>query len=202
MPRPSSKRAQLVDTALALFNEGGYHATGIDRILAEAGVARMTLYNHFPSKDALVLAVLEQRRKELSGFLLGYVDAHAGDGGPRARVLAYFDALGVWFSGRALPGRPFRGCMFINAAAEFAIDAAPVRQAVADAKRQTRRWFRDRAAEAGAADPDALARQLTVLAEGATVTAQMLGEADAARDAKAAAAALLDLARKEGSCAG
>ncbi|HAD87737.1 MAG TPA: TetR family transcriptional regulator, partial [Rhodospirillaceae bacterium] len=66
----SSKRQLLIDTALDLFRREGYHATGIDRVIAEAGVARMTLYNHFKSKDELILAALRHRD---SGFRDGLV---------------------------------------------------------------------------------------------------------------------------------
>ncbi len=64
----SQRREELVQTAVRLFRKNGYHATGIDRILAEAGVAKMTLYKHFRSKDELILGAL--RRWDEDKFVL------------------------------------------------------------------------------------------------------------------------------------
>ena len=111
----SAKREQLVDTALRLFYQDGYHATGIDKIIQEAGVARGTLYKHFKSKDDLILAVLRRRDEEFRAWFKTYVERAASD--PRGRLLAMFDGMTEWFKGKAFPGRPFHGCSFINASA-------------------------------------------------------------------------------------
>src|SRR5260370_28193853 len=97
---------RLVLTAARLFNERGIHATGIDRIIAEAGVARMTFYKHFGSKEGLVRAVMEQESKAWFEWL----DAELGrPQEPRQRIRAFFALLGKWFS-----RSDFKGCCFIN----------------------------------------------------------------------------------------
>ena len=86
-----SRRDHLVETALGLFMRDGFHATGIDAILAEAGVAKMTLYNHFKSKDELILAALRLRDEQFLEWLVSAVEARADK--PRGRLLALFGAL-------------------------------------------------------------------------------------------------------------
>ncbi|MDJ0935396.1 MAG: helix-turn-helix domain-containing protein, partial [Kiloniellales bacterium] len=108
----ATRRDHLVDTAAKLFARHGFHATGIDRILAEAGVAKMTLYKHFRSKDELILAALRRRDEEFRNWFRRRVEARAD--APRARLLAVFDVLAEWFE------QPdFAGCTFVAAAAEF-----------------------------------------------------------------------------------
>lgn len=106
--RPT-KREKLLDTAERVFYEEGFHATGIDRVVAEAGVARMTLYNHFPSKDALVVAVLARRQER---YLDGLRSAVSSRGGSAVHALA--DAHFRWLEST---GR--RGCLFVMAMGEF-----------------------------------------------------------------------------------
>ncbi len=181
------RRDHLVDTALELFAREGYHATGIDRILAEAGVAKMTLYNHFRSKDELILAVLRLRDERFRNWFMRFVESRAK--APRDRLLVLFDALAAWF---AEPD--FRGCMFINAASEFADPEDPIRGACTEHKRLILNYIRELARDAGAADPQALAEGLNLLAEGAIVMAQVGGDREAARKAKRAAQVLIDAA--------
>ncbi len=107
-----SRRDHLVDTALEMFCRDGFHATGIDKILAQAGVAKMTLYNHFRSKDELILAVLRRRDERFRRAFVRAVERRAS--APRDRLLAIFDALGEWFC-----RNDFTGCTFINASAEY-----------------------------------------------------------------------------------
>ena len=89
----STRRDHLVDTALKLFARGGFHATGIDTILAEAGVAKMTLYNHFRSKEELILAVLRRRDELFRNWFVKRVEQQADQ--PRQRLIAMFDVLGL-----------------------------------------------------------------------------------------------------------
>lgn len=180
----SDRREQLIEASIALFNREGYHATGIDRILAEAGVAKMTLYSHFRSKEELILAALRRRDETFRNGFMRAVEKRAK--APRDRLLALFDVLGEWFA-----SRDFFGCMFINACGEFADRAHPVHAAVAEHKRLLLAYIRTLAADAGARDPEALAKQLHLLVGGAIVHAHVAGDATAARDAKAAAAVLL-----------
>ncbi len=179
-----SRREALLQTALEMFDRAGFRATGIDRVLAEAGVAKMTLYNHFGSKDGLILEVLRRRSAEFRDWFRQSVEKRAAT--PRARLGACFEVLDGW-----IRGRDFRGCMFVAAAAEFGRPDDPAHRAAAEHKRQGRDYLRDLAAAAGAADPDALADGLALLTEGAIAAAHVMGDRDAARKAGRAAEVLI-----------
>ena len=182
-----SRRNHLVDTALALFNREGYHATGIDRILAEAGCAKMTLYNHFKSKDELILAALRQRDERFRNGFMRQVEKRAKT--PRGRLLAIYDALQDWFD-----SEQFSGCMFINAAAEFADPEEPIHAACAEHKRLVLGYLKALAAAAGAPDPDTLSGQLMLLVEGAIAMRYTACQQDAAKRARDSAAILVQRA--------
>ncbi|MHA1536828.1 MAG: TetR/AcrR family transcriptional regulator [Alphaproteobacteria bacterium] len=180
----SAKRERLIDTATALFYKHGYHATGIDRILAEAGVAKMTLYKHFRSKDELILAVLRRRDETFRNWLTREVDRRGASA--RERLLALFDVLGDWFR-----KSEFRGCMFINAGAEFGAPDCAIRAAACEHKRLLTSYLEQLARDAGARDPAGLATGLSLLMDGATVAAQLNCDCGPAEDAKRAGAALV-----------
>ena len=173
----SNKRDQLVDTALRLFRRHGYHATGIDTILAEAGVAKMTLYNHFKSKEELILAVLRRRDELFRNWFMKRVEQITED--PRQRVLAIFEVLGEWFS-----DDDFSGCMFINASAEYADHNDPIHAISAEHKRLLLNYLCELATAAAAADPDRMAMDMMLLVEGATVWAHVTGDTSAAATAE------------------
>lgn len=179
-----SRKQKLMDTALALFERHGFHATGIDRILAESGVAKMTLYKHFRSKDELIVAVLQCRDARFREWLRSAVEAKAK--APKKRLLAVFDVLEEWY------GSPeFHGCVFISASCEYGDGANPVHAAAADNKDKVRAYLIEIAGEAGAPDTEGLADQLLLLMEGATVTAQISGDPSAARRARRIAKVVL-----------
>lgn len=180
-----SKREHLVETAMRLFGRDGFRATGVDRILDEAGVAKMTLYNHFKSKDDLILEVLSRRGDGFRRWLAEEVAARAAT--PRERLLAVFDVLDEWFH---QPG--FRGCTFVNAAAEFGAADAPPHRVAAEHKHRVGAYLRDLAASAGAADPARLAEELMLLIEGAISLAHVAGRKSAARRAQTVARRLID----------
>ena len=188
MARPS-KKEHLIETAVKLFGREGFHATGIDRILQEAGVARMTLYKHFRSKDELILAALRRRDEQFRTWFKSAIEKSGGT--PAERLLASFDVLGEWFAGRAFAGIPFSGCSFINAAAEFSDTGHPVHQVAAEHKRLVMEYLRLLASAAGARDPDGLAWSISLLHEGAIVTAQVSGDIHAGRGAKDIARTLM-----------
>ncbi len=183
----SSRREHLVDTALELFSREGYHATGIDRILAEAGVAKMTLYNHFKSKDELILAALRRRDERFRNWFMRAVEGRAKT--PRARLLAIFDVLQEWFD-----SKEFNGCTFINASAEFGRPDDPIHGACAEHQQLVQGYLGELAAAAGATDPEALAGQLMLLMEGAIVMRHTAGRRDAAIKARGAAEILVERA--------
>jgi AcrR family transcriptional regulator len=187
-----SRRDDLVDTALKLFYTGGFNATGIDKILAESGVAKMTLYKHFRSKDELILTVLRRRDEQFRSWMEAEMEKAAE--APRDRLLALFDALELWFEGRAFKGMGFYGCAFINASGEFGALDHPAHQIAAEHKRQIVAYLARLCAEAGADDPEALAERIALLKEGAIATAQVRGMPEAAQLAKGMAEAVLDAA--------
>ncbi len=182
--RPN-KRDQIVDTALDLFYRRGFNATGIEKVLSDANVARMTLYNHFKSKEELILAVLRRRDERFRDWLARYVEKSADT--PRDRLLALFDAHAEWFA-----EENFRGCLFINAAAEFSSSSESILAVAAEHKRLITSFIRGLAVAAGAKRPDALADQISLLLEGSIVSAQVLGNGLWARKAREAADVLID----------
>jgi len=177
----SSKRELLLNTALDLFYREGYHATGIDRILAESGVAKMTLYKHFKSKDELIMAALEERHARMRERVREGMPAE-----PRAAILAMFDGLHAF-----LQQQDFCGCAFIHAAAEFHDRSHPIHRLAAEHKQFIGTFFRTQLERLGAEQPAKLARQLQYLAEGVLVMAHMQGPADQALEARDAADSLL-----------
>ncbi len=186
----SAKREQLIETAMRLFYTDGFNATGIDRIIAEAGVARMTLYKHFKSKNELILAVLSRRDKEFRDWFEISIEARARR--PQDRLLVMFDVLHEWFEGKAFPGMVFSGCAFINACAEFSDPENPAHQIAAEHKGQLLNYITRTARQARASAPDELARQLMLITEGAIVTMQVCGDRKAAKRAKQIAARLIE----------
>jgi AcrR family transcriptional regulator len=175
-------RDRLLDAAERLIYRDGIHGTGVDTILAEASVARMSLYNQFGNKDGLVLATLERRDRRWMGWYERRVTALAPDG--RGRVLALFDALDEWFR------QPdFHGCAFINAAGEIADPAHEVRHLAAEHKRALGDFVTRVAVGAG---QGALDRALFLLIEGAIVAAMVEGRPDAAQDARDVAVRLIN----------
>jgi len=130
----ASRREHLVQTALELFCQFGFRATGIDKVLAESGVAKKTLYNHFRSKDDLILEVLRQREEAFFQWWQNSIAEHR----PRQTVapelagpMAMFDGLGQWFG-----NDDFYGCTFINASAEYPCSEHPIHQACSAHKRR------------------------------------------------------------------
>lgn len=174
---------RLLDTAARLFYARGVSNVGINEIIARAGVARMTLYHHFPSKDALVKAVLEARRAERAAWL-ARADELAST--PRGRMLAVFDLLESW-----VQTPDFRGCPLVAASFELGGQFNPAIPYARDHITAVREFFAERAEQAGL--PANVAAQLQLLLEGATVTALMQGSAAAATEARAAAAAVLGM---------
>ena len=181
----ATKRDMLIETALRLFLRDGYHATGIDRILGEAGVAKMTLYNHFKSKDALIVAALGMRDERWRQTFRATVEGMADT--PGGQLLAMFDALGEWFVEPT-----FTGCAFVKAANEFSDPDHPVHAASAEHYRLLRVYIRDLARDAGAGDPDELADTWLVLIAGAITHAQVTGQKDIAQTARRAGEGLLE----------
>lgn len=187
---PASKRDELVDAAMRVFYRQGFHASGLESILEEGGISRMTLYNHFKSKDELILAALRRRDEIFRNRMMKFVEASAAS--PRDRILAVFNFHEQWFT-----GKEFCGCMFINAAAEFADPRSAVRAVAAEHKRAIVRYLTDLCREGGFANPQHIADQLNLLIEGAIVTAQVVGQVqNGGTDAGAPAQLARDMAQR------
>jgi AcrR family transcriptional regulator len=180
----SEKRDQLIDTALRLFARNGYRATGIDTILAEAGVAKMTLYHHFKSKDELIVAALRRRDAEWREWFIRRVTQLGGT--PRERLFAVFDVMEEWFR-----NKDYHGCSFGQAATEFRDPKHSVHKMAQEHKQQMLAYFRALAADAGAKDPELLAQQISLLVEGAVIHMEVFREPQVARIADAAAQKLV-----------
>jgi AcrR family transcriptional regulator len=186
-----SKREHLVETAQQLFYREGIKGTGIDTVLEHAGVAKRTLYNHFKSKDELVIATLQRRDQEFMAMLKAGVKKFESrqTGEPAfARVLAYFDAIEEWTT-----SKQFSGCMFINASAEYPRQDHPVHVICAMHKRLVIQYIEELMSGLTLADPHDLAVQLAVLTDGAIVNAHTTSNRNAAQVAKQVAVSLLTL---------
>jgi AcrR family transcriptional regulator len=163
MSTTSAARTRILETAARLFYAEGVHAVGIDRIIAEAGVAKATFYHHFPSKDELVRAYLQEQSRQQRATAAALPPA-----APREMLLAIFDAVGEL--GRE-PG--YRGCPFVNAAAEYPDPTHPVRQTIADHRRWFRGLLREQLAAAGHPDAERTADLLVALKDGLLVGADL-----------------------------
>ncbi|MBZ9987230.1 TetR/AcrR family transcriptional regulator [Mesorhizobium sp. BH1-1-5] len=183
-PTRIDKRQHIVETAYRLFKRVGFHATGIDRIIAEADVAKMTMYRHFPSKDDLMVEVLAYRAARFDRQLDRLAEQAAT---PAQKIGTIFDWYGRWFE-----SADFHGCLFAHALAEFGDPAHPVFQVAVRQKNGLRQRMRLILEEMMSADDaDSVSAILLMLIEGATLMARMGQPGAAIRDARNAAMAIL-----------
>lgn len=166
-------RERILEAADRLFYRDGLRAAGIDTVIAEAGVAKMTLYSHFKSKDELIAAYLRRRDDRVCEWFAGAVARHAEQSGDW--LSAIFAALKEWFR-----APDFRGCAFINAAAELPDPAHPGRAAVRDHKDRFAALVAGALTKAQVRDPEAVADTLVMLIDGAIVAAVREGTPDSA----------------------
>lgn len=185
-----SKRDQIVSKALELFYQHGFNATGIDKIISEAGVSKKTLYNHFKSKDELILATLRKRDELFRNNIMRETEKLGTTA--KERLLTIFDAHDTWFN-----SKKFSGCMFINASAEFSEQQNPIHMLCTEHKRLIRNYLKELAEQANVHDPDLLAQQLNLLLEGAIVEAHVSSNKQGAKLAKSIAITLVSNAMNE-----
>ncbi len=178
-------RERLLRTAYELFRQNSMNTVGVDRIVAEANVAKTTLYRHFASKDDLAVAVL---RHHEDVWTTGWLEQAVvrGDKTAGARLLGFFDAFDEWFQRDA-----YEGCLFTQALLETRDPANPVRAAAATGLENVRAFIRRLAQDAGVQDPDVFALQIQMLLLGAIVAA-VHGELQAAQYARDVARLLLE----------
>ncbi len=180
-----SGRERILDAAYDLFSRRGVRAVGIDTVIGHAGVAKMTLYRNFASKEELAITFLQCREER---WTLGWVQAEVSRRAdtPTARLLAIFDIFGEWF-GR----EDFEGCAFVSILLEEPDRGSAVRAAAVQHLANIRAFLSDLAAEAGVLDPDEFARQWHILMKGAIVAATE-GDREAARRARELGVLLLE----------
>jgi AcrR family transcriptional regulator len=184
MEKPTTSGAvamqqRILETTDKLFYGKGIRAVGVDTIAAEIGISKRTLYNYFPSKDALIVAYLSRRVRP----------AEASDLPPVEQILGAFDRLE-----RSFERSGYRGCPFVNAVAELGEPRHAANQIAVSFKEQRRTWFRELLTRLDVADPDGLATQLMLLVDGAIAAALVRGDPKMARAARDAAGVLLTAA--------
>jgi AcrR family transcriptional regulator len=184
-PLPAER---LLDAAGDLFDREGIRAVGVDRLIDAAAVARASLYQHFGSKDGLVVAWLtRQDERDRAGFDAA-LDHLAGDAAadPETRIRTFFEVAAA-----GTRRRNYRGCLYVNALTEVP-DAG---DRVADIVTRHRHWMRDElaaaSAKAGAADPGLLADHIQLLYDGALVGAKTAHSVEPIRVAEELAVTLL-----------
>jgi AcrR family transcriptional regulator len=179
-PTKPTMKERILETADRLFYLKGIRAIGVDTIAAEIGISKRTLYNHFPSKDALISAYLEHR------FVRHTPSDKRAEEWPVEQILGIFDSLE-----RRFAAKDFRGCPFVNAVAELGAESKPVRKIAVAFKESRRLWFRDLLVQIGVSDPEGLATQLVLLVDGAIAQDLVRDDPTMARAAKQAAKVIL-----------
>jgi AcrR family transcriptional regulator len=192
-PVAREARERILESAYELFSRRGVRGVGVDEVIERAGVAKATLYRHFPSKDSLVLAFLERREER---WTLGWVEAEARRRGstPVEQLLAIFDAFDEWFR-----REEFEACSFINVLLEMRAEH-PVGNACTSYLANIRSIVRRLAEEAGLRDPGSFAHSWHILMKGSIVAAAE-GDAEAAQRAKALARLLIEEHRSNAGAA-
>lgn len=184
LEQADAARERILETASALFYAQGYRAVGVDRLIADSGVAKMTFYKHFPSKDDLIAAYLTSANAQ---FWAWFDQTISGITSPRTQLEAVFDGVGKLVSSPAC-----LGCAFAHAAAEFP-DPTHAGHAVAlQHKRSVLERFETMARQAKARNPHELAQDLLIIMDGAWVAARMFGPGNHATRVGQTARALLD----------
>jgi len=179
-----SGRERVLETAYRLFSQHGTRAVGVDRIIAESGVAKMTLYRNFASKDELILAFLERREERWTrDWLQATVESRCSTAAQR--LLAIFDVFGEWFA-----RDDFEGCSFINVMLELDDPGSRVRQESVRQLSEIRGFLSGLAKEAGVDGVDGFARQWHILMKGCIVAAAE-GDREAASRARELGSLLL-----------
>ena len=181
----SQKREKLLDAAAKLFAAKGFHQTGIDTILDEAGVAKRTFYNHFPSKDHLILAVLA--KEDLSWFDWFEDSVCELSEDPEERLLAIFDVLEIWIA-----GDDQAGASFLKAIVEYPDPSHPVHVALRERDEMLRDIIRKLTAASAISTPNEIADHLMLLISGAMVEALLARVSHPAQHAKEIGRALIE----------
>jgi AcrR family transcriptional regulator len=176
------RKDHLLKTALSLFNQYGFHATGIDKVQAVSGVSKTTMYKYFKSKDELIQAVLEMRHEQFGQWFEQRIEEIAKEkysAQQHAKLLAVFDSLTEWFHSDT-----FFGCNFINASSEYSDINHPIHLYSSEHKLQLSQFIKKLLIDVPEVDKQELALEILVLIEGAIVCAHTTGLKDSAERAK------------------
>ena len=174
----------ILDVAEKLIYRNGIAATGMDLLVKTAGVSRKSIYRYFANKDDLVTAALRRRDERWMHWFSSEVDKAPT---PTARLLNLFSVLKGWFDSEG-----FRGCAFINTSGETGDPNDPVRQVAKLHKQKLLDYVTRLCIEQGVENPDALARQILILIDGAITVALVMGDHSAADDARSLLNALIE----------
>jgi len=181
-----SMREKLIEAGHEIFYREGFLAVGLDRLLNHVGCSKQTFYNHFESKDDLIVAVIDHHHEWWSTELRERLLRAAGPD-PRAQILALFD-----ITEEILNDPEYRGCIYINAAVEFPLPHHPAHQSARKAKADGVEMLRSLAEQAGASEPAAMAEEMDMILEGALVTKQVSPQSDVMGIARRAARMLME----------
>lgn len=175
---PASTRERILEHAQDLFYSRGFQAVGIDAVVEDAGLTRATFYNHFPSRDALIVEVIKRADRQVHERLMQAVHERAG-WDPRAALLAMFDVLDDWFN-----QAEFRGCLFLSACIAFPMGHDPIHQAACAHYLVTRQEIERMAVALGIEDAAAFAAEWVLLIQGALAQRAIAHDNLSARRAK------------------
>ena len=181
----STRREKIVETAKDLFYKNGYRATGIDQILAEAGVSKPTMYKYFRSKDELIIASLKLWDTEFRTRLDKFMDDFSGSA--HDRFLHLFEFLKSWFE-----SPEFNGCMYISASVEYSDHNNSINQLAREQKESLTSYIEKLLKDSSVMDSDSVAKQISMVVEGAVTTAHLVGSSDAAAEAKSIASLIIN----------
>ncbi|TVT79779.1 TetR/AcrR family transcriptional regulator [Pseudomonas sp. H3(2019)] len=175
----------ILDVTEKLIYKSGIAATGMDLLVKTAGVSRKSIYRYFANKEELTVAALQRRDVRWMNWFKNEVNKAPTSA---ERLLNLFTVLKDWFASEG-----FRGCAFINTSGETGDPQDPVRLVAKEHKQKLLDYVRELCTEHGVHDPEALAKQLLILIDGAITVALVMGDHSAANNAQCMARKLLDL---------
>jgi len=181
-------KRKILATAETLIYQNGIHATGMDLLVKTSGVARKSIYRHFENKDEVAAAALSARDVRWLAWFQKECDKADG---PEACILRMFTVLSGWFESEG-----YRGCAFINTAGEVGDPEDPIRKIASHHKQKLLDYTLELTGQLGIEQPDTLARQLLILMEGAITVSRVMGDYQAADNARNVAQLLLNQARR------
>ncbi|OAM51591.1 TetR family transcriptional regulator [Methylovorus sp. MM2] len=177
-------RSKILAVASGLFEERGIHASGVDTIIAESGIAKATLYKHFPSKNQLIMAFLQDKSEKFYAWLDGKLSSK--NVSPRESLIELCELIEQWLSNPDSHGLPFH-----IASVEFPAPEHPVNQYSVTLAKELQAYLAKMATNAGVKDAETLSQQLTIIFEGAALVERLSPGSGAAKRAKEAALTLV-----------